>query len=49
MVVKMMMVKMTIKNYTENTEAVVYRCSSKKVFLKVLKISQKNTCVGIPF
>ena len=34
-------------NYTStcNVEAVVRRCSSKQVFLKILEISQENTCV----
>ena len=29
--------------------AVVYRCSSKWVFVKISKISQENTCVGVSF
>ena len=31
------------------TEAVARRCSVKKVFLKVLQNSQKNTCVRVSF
>ena len=31
------------------TEAVAQRCSVKKVFLKVLQNSQKNTCVRVSF
>ena len=30
-------------------EAVVHRCSSKKVFLKIMQISQENTSVGFSF
>ena len=33
----------------ETTEAVIHRYSSKLVFLKILQISQKNTCVGASF
>ena len=36
----------SIVNYTE---AVLRRCSSKYVFLKILQISHENTCVGISF
>ena len=36
-------------NYTENIEAIVRRCSSKKVFLKSSQSSQKNICVGVSF
>ena len=32
-----------------STEAVVRKCSSKQVFLKISQISQENTCVGISF
>ena len=32
-----------------SSEAVVLRCSVKKVFLKMSQISQKNTCVGVSF
>ena len=31
------------------TEAVVSRCSLKKVFLKISQYSQENTCVGYYF
>ena len=37
------------ENYTENIEAVVRRCSSKFVFLKMSQISQENTRVGVSF
>ena len=30
-------------------ETVIWRCSSKYVFLKISQISQKNTCVGVYF
>ena len=30
-----------------NIEVVVCRCSSKKVFLKISRISQENSCVGV--
>ena len=30
-------------------EAVVQKCSVKKVFLKILQNSQENTCVRVPF
>ena len=33
----------------EQTEAVVQRCSVKKVFLKILQNSQKNTCARVSF
>ena len=34
------------KNYSKvATEAAVRRCSSKKVFLKILQYSPENTCV----
>ena len=31
------------------SEAVVHRCSSKDVFLKISQISQGNSCVGVRF
>ena len=34
------------ENYIENVEAVVRRCSSKLIFLK---ISQENTCIGVSY
>ena len=34
-------------NYTENIEAVVRKCSSKYVFLKISQISQKSTYAGV--
>ena len=40
------------KNNSNNfkwTEAAVHRCSSKKVFLKILRYSKENTCVGVSF
>ena len=37
------------ENYNENMEAIVRRCCSKKVFLKILQISQENTCVEDSF
>ena len=33
----------------QNTEAVVRRCSVKKVFLEILQNSQENTCARISF
>ena len=35
------------ENYTQNIEAVVRRCSSKWVFLKISQISQENTSVRV--
>ena len=32
-----------------NSEAVVRRCSSKQVLLKISQISQENTCAGVYF
>ena len=37
------------ENYNENIGAVVCRCSSKYVFLKISYISQENTCVRFSF
>ena len=37
------------EDYNENIAEVVRRCCLKKVFLKILQISQENTCVGISF
>ena len=34
-------------NYNENLEAVVHTRFSKWVFLKILQITQENTCVGV--
>ena len=34
---------------TINTEAVVQRCSVKKVFLELTQNSQENTCVRVSF
>ena len=31
------------------TEAVVRRCSVKKVFLEISQNSQENTCARVPF
>ena len=30
-------------------EAVIGRCFSKRVFLKILQISHENTCIGVSF
>ena len=35
--------------YIVKAEAVVCRCSSKQVFLKILQISHEKTCVGVSF
>ena len=35
--------------YYENTEAVVQRCSVKKLFLKISQNSQENTCARVSF
>ena len=32
-----------------DTEAVVWRCSVEKLFLEILKNSQKNNCAGVSF
>ena len=32
-----------------HSDAVVQRCSVKKVFLEISKNSQKNTCAGVSF
>ena len=32
---------------TESAEAVVWRCSVKKVFLEISQNSQKNTCAKV--
>ena len=37
-----------VENYI-SLEAVVRRCSVKKVFLEILQNSQENTCAGISF
>ena len=31
------------------TEALIHRCSVKKVFLKILQNSQENTCARVSF
>ena len=36
-------------DWTLNTEAVVRRCSSKQLLLKLSQISQESTCVGVSF
>ena len=42
--------KVTIENLQLNLpEAVVQRCSVKKVFLEILLNSQENPCVRVPF
>ena len=33
----------------ESSEEVSWRCSVKKVFLKISQYSQENTCVGVSF
>ena len=38
-----------IQNYYRNTEAVVQRCSVKKVFLEISQNSQENTCARASF
>ena len=35
------------KDNLSSPEAVVSRCSSKQVFLKISQISPKNTCIGV--
>ena len=37
------------ENYTENIEAIVCRCSSKQVLIKILQNSQESICVGVSF
>ena len=37
------------ENYNENIGAVVHRCSSKQVFLKISQISRENTCIAVSF
>ena len=37
------------ESYNENIEAVIRRCSSKQMFLKILQISQENNRVGVSF
>ena len=36
-------------NGTVVKEAVIGRCSSKKMFLKISKVLQESTCVGFSF
>ena len=37
-------------NFNSNgVEAVVHRCSSKQMFLKISQFTQENTCVGVSF
>ena len=38
-----------VKNVVLNVEAVVQRCSIKKVFLKISQNSQENTCARVSF
>ena len=38
-----------IKKSKERTEAVVWRCSIKKVFLEILENSQESNCARVPF
>ena len=33
----------------EIAEVAAYRCSSKQVFLKIVQISQENSCDGVSF
>ena len=35
--------------YSTPPEAVIRRCSSKQVFLKVSHTSQESTCAGVSF
>ena len=37
------------ENYNENMEVVICRCSSKYVSLKISRILQEKTCVGVCF
>ena len=39
----------TAKPKGQGSEAAVYRCFWKKVFLKIGQYSQENNCVGISF
>ena len=36
-------------NMSDMGQSTHQRCSVKKVFLKMLQISQENACVGVPF
>ena len=38
-----------VNQRNQYTEAVVCKCSSKYVFLRISEISQENTCVGVFF
>ena len=38
-----------ISNFEHITEAIVWRCSVKNMFLKILQYSQQNTCIGVSF
>ena len=38
-----------LETYFELSEAVIRRCSAKKVFLKISQVSQENTCFGVLF
>ena len=39
----------SLKFAKETMEAVVHRCSVKKVFLKILQNSQENECARVSF
>ena len=41
--------KCEISGHVQNTEAVVQRCSVKKVFLEVSQNSQENICTRVSF
>ena len=43
-------INMNLKSYfKQNSEAVVQRCSVKKVFLEISQNSQENTCARVSF
>ena len=42
-------VKCEISGHVQNTEAVVQRCSVKKVFLEISQNSQENICTRVSF
>ena len=47
---KIIYIKVNVENgNVEGTEAVVRRCSAKKVFLKVSQNSQENACARVSF
>ena len=46
---KIITVLLSVRNCYMILEAVVQRCSVKKVFLEILQYSQENTCVRVSF